>query len=91
MLTPLATNHRPIIGITDKIVRFNTVDRCLYSAPPLYTGKGRPRKHGRKFKLNDSSTWWKATETFEVEDVKLGRFRVRRWKVSRLEEREQTY
>lgn len=33
-------------------------NRCLYSAPEPYTGKGRPKKHGQKFKLNDSSTWW---------------------------------
>ena len=47
-------------------------NRCLYSGPPLYTGKGRPRKHGQKFKLNDPSTWWEATETIEVDDSKLG-------------------
>jgi hypothetical protein len=63
----------------DFLIRIRS-NRCLYSAPPLYTGKGRPRKHGQKFKLNDPSTWWKATETIEVEDVKLGQLRVRRWK-----------
>jgi hypothetical protein len=52
---------------------------CLYSTPPVYTGKGRPRKHGQKFKLNDSSTWWEATETVEVDDSKLGQLRVRMW------------
>jgi hypothetical protein len=54
-------------------------NRCLYSAPPAYTGKGRPRKHGQKFKLNDSSTWWEATEMVEVVDSKLGLLRVRMW------------
>ncbi len=54
-------------------------NRCLYSAPGPYTGKGRPRKHGQKFKLNDSSTWWEATSTVEVEDSKLGSLRVRMW------------
>jgi hypothetical protein len=54
-------------------------NRCLYSTPPVYTGKGRPRKHGQKFKLNDSSTWWEATETVEVDDSKLGQLRVRMW------------
>ncbi len=42
--------------------------------------KGRPRKHGQKFKLNDPSTWWEATESIEVEDAQLGQLRVRRWK-----------
>lgn len=54
-------------------------NRCLYSAPPAYTGKGRPRKHGQKFKLNDSSTWWAATETVAVEDSKFGQLQVRMW------------
>jgi hypothetical protein len=54
-------------------------NRCLYSAPPAYTGKGRPRKHGQKLKLNDSSTWWEATEMVEVEDSKLGQLQVRIW------------
>ena len=54
-------------------------NRCLYSAPPAYTGKGRPRKHGQKFKLNDSSTWWEATEMVEVEDSRFGQLRVRMW------------
>lgn len=55
-------------------------NRCLYAAPPEYTGKGRPRKHGEKFKLNDPSTWWEAAESIEVEDAKLERLRVRIWK-----------
>nr|WP_293038826.1 NF041680 family putative transposase [Moorena sp. SIO1F2] len=55
-------------------------NRCLYAAPPLYAGKGRPRKHGQKIKLNQPSTWWEATETIEFEDSRLGRLRVRRWK-----------
>ena len=54
-------------------------NRCLYAAPHLYIGKGRPRKHGQKFKLNDPSTWWEATENIEVEDATLGRLRVRMW------------
>jgi hypothetical protein len=55
----------------DLLMRIRS-NRCLYSAPPLYTGKGRPRKHGQKFKLNDSSTWWKATEVVEVENSRFG-------------------
>jgi hypothetical protein len=29
---------------------------CLWGAPPAYSGKGRPKVHGDKFKLADSST-----------------------------------
>ncbi|WP_293026723.1 transposase [Moorena sp. SIO3I8] len=35
---------------------------CLWSKPPAYSGKGRPRKHGQKFKVNDPKTWWAAEE-----------------------------
>lgn len=62
----------------DLLMRIRS-NRCLYSAPPAYPGKGRPRKHGRKFKLNDSSTWWEADQVLEVDDSKLGHLRVRRW------------
>jgi hypothetical protein len=30
---------------------------CLWSAPPAYSGRGRPRKHGSKMRLNDPTTW----------------------------------
>jgi hypothetical protein len=62
----------------DLLMRIRS-NRCLYSAPSAYPGKGRPRKHGRKFKLNDPSTWWEADEALEVDDSKLGQLRVRRW------------
>ena len=29
---------------------------CLWSAPPAYSGRGRPRKHGQKMSLNDPTT-----------------------------------
>ena len=62
----------------DLLMRIRS-NRCLYSAPSAYPGKGRPRKHGRKFKLNDPSTWWEADESLAVDDSKLGQLRVRKW------------
>ncbi|MEG4446939.1 transposase, partial [Microcoleus sp. AT9_B4] len=32
----------------------------LWSAPPAYSGRGRPRKHGQKMRLNDPTTWLEA-------------------------------
>ena len=32
----------------DKLIRLRS-NRCLYSAPPVYSGRGRPRRHGEKF------------------------------------------
>ena len=52
---------------------------CLWSKPDSYSGKGRPRKHNKKFKVNDSSTWWKAHETVEIDDSKLGKLKISQW------------
>jgi len=47
-------------------------NRVIYDAPPPYSGKGRPRSHGAKFKLNDSTTWWTPDETIDVNDPRNG-------------------
>jgi hypothetical protein len=44
---------------------------CLWSKPDSYSGIGRPRKHNKKFKVNDQTTWWSADETVEIEDSKF--------------------
>jgi hypothetical protein len=49
----------------DILVRLRS-NLCLWGAPPPYSGKGRPRKHGDKFKLNDPSTWSEVTQSLEV-------------------------
>lgn len=54
-------------------------NRCVYGAPPPYAGRGAPRKHGSKFKLNDLSTWPQADETIEVDDPTYGRVKLMRW------------
>lgn len=62
----------------DKLIRLRS-NRCLYSAPPAYCGRGRPRRHGEKFQLNDPQTWWAAEEMVELDDPKLGQLQIRRW------------
>ena len=62
----------------DKLMRLRS-NLSLWSAPPPYLGKGRPRIHGDKFKLNDSSTWSQPVERLEVEDPKLGQVRICLW------------
>ncbi len=52
---------------------------CLWSKPDRYSGRGRPKKHDRKFKVNNSNTWWSADETVEVDDPKLGKLRISQW------------
>ena len=52
---------------------------CLWSKPNSYSGLGRPKKHDKKFKVNDQATWWSADETVEIEDPQLGKLKVSRW------------
>ncbi len=63
---------------TDKLMRLRS-NRVLYGAPPPYTGFGRPRVHGDKFKLNDSTTWWKPDQILAVNHSKLGQLSLRLW------------
>jgi hypothetical protein len=62
----------------DKLMRLRS-NRVLYGPPPAYSGCGRPRKHGDKFKLNDPDTWWPPQSQSEVQDDTLGHVRLRRW------------
>jgi len=53
---------------------------CLWSAPPAYSGRGRPRKHGQKMRLNDPTTWLEADTAIEIDEhPQLGQVRVRQW------------
>ncbi|EKF04576.1 NF041680 family putative transposase [Tolypothrix sp. PCC 7601] len=62
----------------DILVRLRS-NLCLWGAPPAYSGKGRPRKHGAQFKLNEPSTWGEVASVLEVNDPKLGRVKVSLW------------
>ncbi|WP_269086193.1 transposase [[Phormidium ambiguum] IAM M-71] len=62
----------------DKLIRLRS-NLCLWTAPPAYSGIGRPRLHGSKFKLNDSTTWTPAMETQELEHPQLGQLRISLW------------
>jgi hypothetical protein len=52
---------------------------CLWSKPDNYSGRGRPKKHDKKFKVNDPNTWWSASSTVEIEDSKLGKLIISQW------------
>lgn len=53
--------------------------RCFYLDPPPYAGKGRPRRHGRKFACDAPGTWWAPTDEHTADDPTYGRVRVRSW------------
>jgi hypothetical protein len=63
---------------SDLLLRLSC-NRCVYGGAPAYTGRGRPRKHGDKFKFSDPSSWPEADEILEIEDPTYGRVRLRRW------------
>lgn len=53
---------------------------CLWSAPTAYSGRGRPRKHGQKMRLNDPTTWLQADNVIEIDEhLQLGQVRVSQW------------
>jgi hypothetical protein len=62
----------------DKLIRLRS-NRVLYGPAPPYSGKGRPRKHGEPFKLNDPTTWWQPDEEKFVEDTKWGILHLQMW------------
>ena len=54
---------------------------CFWTAPPAYSGRGRPRKHGQKIKLNDPETGIEADERLEIDNhPQLGQVRVQQWR-----------
>jgi len=56
-----------------------TPEPLLVGAPPPYSGKGRPKLHGDKFKLSDSSTWSEPVAILEVEDQSWGQVKIQQW------------
>lgn len=62
----------------DKLMRLRS-NLCLWGEPPTYSGRGKPRVHGDKFKLNDPSTWPEPTQSIELEDAKFTQLRIRLW------------
>ena len=59
----------------DKLIRLRS-NLCLWTAPPPYCGKGRPRLQGKKFKLKDSTTWTAVIESQELEHPQFGQLRI---------------
>ncbi len=62
----------------DKLMRLRS-NRCLYGEPGVYSGRGCPRKHGDKFKLNDRETWNLENELAFLEHPRLGCLKIQAW------------
>ncbi len=52
---------------------------CLYGVPPIYSGRVRPPKHGKKFKIADPLTWAEPEFSLELSDLICVQVRVRMW------------
>lgn len=53
--------------------------RRLYRAPQPYSGRGRPRKHGVAFRLQDPTTHGPADHTSTQQDPDYGRVQIDAW------------
>ena len=62
----------------DWLVRLQS-NRRLFHAPPPYAGKGAPRKHGAKFKLDDPTTHGTPDRTQVVVDPVRGKVVIDAW------------
>lgn len=54
-------------------------NRVLYGDPGPYSGKGRPREHGRRFALAEPETWGEADLAWEGRDTSGRHMQVRAW------------
>jgi hypothetical protein len=62
----------------DKIMRLRP-NRCLWGHPLQESKKGRPKKHGAKFKLSEPKTWPTPVATKLLNDPKWGRIEIKHW------------
>src|SRR5438094_333482 len=53
--------------------------RCAPERPPHPERAGRPRRHGRRFKLSDDKTAPKPDAQVRLEDPRYGKVRLRAW------------
>jgi hypothetical protein len=79
---PAALTHDLADTPAQVLVRLRS-DRVFYTDPPARpspTGKaGRPRRHGRRFKLSDEKTAPKPDAQIRLDDARYGKVRIRAW------------
>jgi hypothetical protein len=63
----------------DKMMRLRP-NRCLWTEPPPYQHKGRPRKHGQKFQLANPDSWLTPDEVKQIDDPVWGQVELKRWR-----------
>jgi hypothetical protein len=75
-------NHRFLQPLRDQpcgvLVRLRR-DRVLYSDPPVYPGRGRPRIHGASFAFKQPQTWGEPQQHHQFQDHHWGRVEIQYW------------
>ena len=67
------------VGVeADLLLRLRS-NLCLWGAPPPYLSKGRPKIHGRKFKLSECTTWSQPVAIVDLEDPSWGQVQIQHW------------
>jgi len=75
-------NHRffgPLRDESCAVVARLRRDRVLYGPPPPYDGRGRPRKHGRRFAFKEPETWLEPDAEMHFDDERWGQVHLRAW------------
>ena len=75
-------NHRFFGPLRDEpcaVVARLRRDRVLYGPPPPYGGRGRPRKHGRRFAFKEPETWLEPEVEMRFSDERWGQVHLRAW------------
>ena len=54
-------------------------DRVLMGPPPVYSGRGRPPVHGKRFAFKEPETWWQPDEQDQFEDEYHGQVELQAW------------
>lgn len=75
-------NHRFLGALREQpcgvLVRLRA-DRVLYGEPGPYGGRGRPRKHGKRFAFKEPETWGEPDQRIELVDERFGQLELCLW------------
>lgn len=75
-------NHRFLRPLREQpcgvLVRLRR-DRVLFGEPPPYSGRGRPKVHGRRFAFKEPQSWGEPHQHLEFTDPRWGKVDIQYW------------
>ena len=75
-------NHRFLGALREQpcgVLARLRADRVLYGEPGPYGGRGRPRKHGRRFAFKEPETWGAPDQRIRLVDARFGQVELCLW------------